>query len=213
VNKDFEIIARETVYDGFFKVSRYTLRHALFAGGQSETLVRERFERGHAVGVLLFDPWQDQVVLVEQFRVGALDSGFEPWLLETVAGIIEPGEQAQAVAHRETYEEAACTIGELIPITRYLVSPGGTSQTVDLYCGIIDSRDLIVDGHGQVDEGEDIRLQILPTDAAIGLLDNGGVVAAMPIIALQWLALNRADLQTRWQDAPRAPYNGPASAL
>jgi ADP-ribose pyrophosphatase len=84
---------------------------------------------------------------------------------------------------------------------------------VDLYCGIIDSRDLIVDGHGQVDEGEDIRLQILPTDAAIGLLDHGGVVAAMPIIALQWLALNRADLQTRWQDAPRAPYNGPASAL
>ncbi len=212
MNKDIEIIERKRVYDGFFQVSQLTLRHALFAGGQSETLVRERFERGHAVGVLLFDPWEDQVVLVEQFRIGALDSGFDPWLLETVAGIIEPGEQPEAVARRESKEEADCHLGALIPITRYLVSPGGTSQTVDLYCAMIDSRDLRIEGHGQVDEGEDIRLQILPTDAALSLLDNGGIVAAMPIIALQWLALNRADLRARWQDAPRAPYNGPGSA-
>jgi len=204
----YEVIDRETVYEGFFQVSRFTLRHALFAGGMSETLVRERFERGNAVGVLLYDPWEDQVVLVEQFRVGAIDTDFGPWLLETVAGIVEPGESPEQVARREAMEEAACALDELEPICRYLVSPGGTSQTVQLFCAPVDSRDLRLEGHGHPDEGEDIRLQVLPAEAAIGLVETGGVDAAMPIIALQWLALNRDRLQSRWQAAPRAPYNG-----
>ena len=210
MHRDFEIIARETVYDGFFRVSRYTLRHALFAGGQSETIVRERFERGHAVGVLPYDPWRDQVVLVEQFRIGALESGLGPWLLETVAGIVEPGETPEDVARRESLEEADCRLGELVPISRYLVSPGGTSQTVHLFCAPVDSRDLRLEGHGNPHEGEDIRLHVLPAEAAIAMLTDGGIQAAMPIIALQWLALNRDALRDRWRDGPQAPYNGPA---
>lgn len=192
MGRDYEIIARETVYDGFFRVSRFTLRHALFAGGQSEALVRERFERGHAVGVLPYDPWRDRVVLVEQFRIGALDSGLGPWLLETVAGIVEPGETPEDVARRESLEEADCRLGELVPITHYLVSPGGTSQTVHLFCAPVDSRDLRLEGHGNPEEGEDIRLHVLPADEAIAMVGEGGIQAAMPIIALQWLALNRA---------------------
>ena len=207
---DYDIIDREVVYNGFFRMTRFTVRHALFAGGMSGPLVRERFERGDAVGVLPYDPWEDRVVLVEQFRVGALDTGMGPWLLETVAGIVEAGESMETVARRETREEADCELGELVPISRYLVSPGGTSQTVHLFCAPVDSRDLRLDGHGHADEGEDIRLHVLPADEAIGLLDTGGVEAAMPIIALQWFALNRAWLKDRWRAAPRAPYNGPA---
>ncbi len=212
MSRDYEIVARETVYDGFFRVSRFTLRHALFAGGQSETLVRERFERGHAVGVLPYDPWTDRVVLVEQFRIGALESGLGPWLLETVAGIVEPGETPEDVARRESVEEADCQLGELVPITHYLVSPGGTSQTVHLFCAPVDSRDLRLEGHGNPAEGEDIRLHVLPAEEAIAMIGEGGIQAAMPIIALQWLALNRESLRDRWRDGPRAPYNGPASA-
>ncbi|MEX0386282.1 NUDIX domain-containing protein [Spiribacter onubensis] len=212
MGRDYEIIARETVYDGFFRVSRFTLRHALFAGGQSEALVRERFERGHAVGVLPYDPWRDRVVLVEQFRIGALDSGLGPWLLETVAGIVEPGETPEDVARRESLEEADCRLGELMPITHYLVSPGGTSQTVHLFCAPVDSRDLRLEGHGNPAEGEDIRLHVLPAEEAIAMIGEGGIQAAMPIIALQWLALNRESLRDRWRDGPPAPYNGPASA-
>lgn len=210
MNRDYEIIDQKAAYDGYFRITELTLRHALFAGGQTPTIVRECFERGHAVGVLPYDPWEDQVVLVEQFRVGSLRAGFSPWVIETVAGIIEPGETPEAVAHRESQEEAGCRLGELVPISHYLVSPGGTSETVHLYCAAIDSRDLRVDGHGLADDAEDIRLHVLPADEAIALIETGGVEAAMPIIALQWLALNRERLQARWQDGPRAPYNGPA---
>jgi len=206
---DYQVINRETVYDGFFRMSRFTVRHGLFAGGMSEPMVRERFERGDAVGVLPYDPWEDRVVLVEQFRVGALDTGMGPWVLETVAGIVEPGESMEAVAYRESREEADCGLGELIPIAHYLVSPGGTSQTVHLYCSPVDSRPLRRDGHGHREEGEDIRLHILDADEAIGMLKAGALEAAMPIIALQWFALNRDWLKDRWQDEPRDPYIPP----
>ncbi len=206
---DYDIIERTLAYAGYFRITRFRLRHALFAGGQTPELVRERFERGHAVGVLPYDPWQDQVVLIEQFRIGAVDSGFGPWLLETVAGIIEPGESPNEVAHRETHEETGGVIGELEPIAHYLASPGGSSHSVQLYCAPIDSRALQRDGHGLEHEGEDIRVHVLPTDQALDLLRSGGVHAAMPIIALQWLALNRVHLQARWQDARQDLYSGP----
>jgi ADP-ribose pyrophosphatase len=209
MSHDYEIIDRAVVHDGFFRVSRFTLRHALFAGGHGPVLARERLERGNAVGVLPYDPWRDRVVLVEQFRVGALDTGFGPWVLETVAGIIEPGETPDAVARRETREEADCALGELYPIAHYLVSPGGTSQTVKLYCAPVDSRDLRRDGHGQVDEGEDIRVHVVPADEAIAMLDSGAVAAAMPIIALQWLARHREALRDRWRASPQVPYSAP----
>lgn len=209
MNRTVEVLSRETVYDGFFRMTRFKLKHALFQGGLTDTLVRERFERGHAVGVLLYDPWEDAVVLVEQFRIGALELTGGAWLLETVAGIIEPGESPEDVAIRETREEADIEIGELESIAHYLISPGGSSQTVQLYCAPLDSRNLRLEGHGNPEEGEDIRLHVIPADQAIAMLNNRGFQAAMPIIALQWLALNRDRLQSRWQDLPRGPYSPP----
>ena len=210
MNRAVEVLSRETVYDGFFRMTRFKLKHALFQGGVTDPLVRERFERGHAVGVLLYDPWEDAVVLVEQFRIGALELSRGAWLLETVAGIIEPGESPEAVAIRETREEADIEIGNLERIAHYLISPGGSSQTVQLYCAPIDSRGLRLEGHGNPEEGEDIRLHVIPADQAIAMLNSLGFQAAMPIIAIQWLALNRDSLQSRWRDLPRGPYNAPA---
>ena len=103
---DVEIIERATVYQGYFRVDRYRLRHSLFAGGMSAPIEREIFERGHAVAVLPYDSIRDEVVLIEQFRAGAYAAGRPAWLLEIVAGIIEPGETRETVARRETQEEA-----------------------------------------------------------------------------------------------------------
>ncbi len=50
-----------------------TLKHRLFEGGWSREVERELFVRPAAVAVLPYDPERGRVVLVEQFRVGALD--------------------------------------------------------------------------------------------------------------------------------------------
>jgi ADP-ribose pyrophosphatase len=194
---DVEIIEHETVFQGYFRIDRYKLRHNLFQGGWGAPIQRELFERGHAVGVVLYDPDSDRVVLTEQFRVGALAAGRGPWVTEIVAGIIEHGEAPPEVARRETQEEAGCDVLDLVPICDYLVSPGGTSETVKLFCARVDASR--AEGiHGLPEEGEDIRVWSVPLSAALEDLNAGRVTNSMTIIALQWLALNHAALRRRW---------------
>lgn len=195
---EYEIIEKSIAYDGFFKMELYRLRHRLYAGGWSPVIRRECLERGHAVAVLPYDPIRDQVVMVEQFRVGALDFPGGPWLLEIVAGMIGPDESKEEVARRETLEEAGCELLDLIHINDFLVSPGGTSESIGLYCGRVNASG--VGGvHGLDEEHEDIRVQVYGRSEVMDLLQNGRICAASPIIALQWLELNHARLRMRWK--------------
>lgn len=203
MNHRFEVLDKSIGYSGFFRLEKYRLRHELFAGGWSSAMVRECLERGHAVAVLLYDPDCDRIVLLEQFRVGALDFPGGPWLLEIVAGIIDhPGETPEDVARRETVEEAGCTLLDLVPICQYLVSPGGTSESISLFCGRVDSSTVVPTVRGVASENEDIQVHIVSRAAALTLLQEGRINSAAPIIALQWLELNRLRLLERWQVVP-----------
>ena len=196
-DRDFEIIARDVLFQGFFRIERYRLRHRLFSGAWSDEIVRELFERGHAAAVLPYDPVRDEVVLIEQFRIGALHAPGGPWLLEIVAGMMESEETAAEVVRREAQEEAGCRIEALAPIYEYLVSPGGTSERISLFCGKVDARG--VSGiHGCSAEGEDIRATAVSLDEALAMLAAGRINSASPIIALQWLSLNRDRLRRDW---------------
>jgi ADP-ribose pyrophosphatase len=192
-----KLIDRSIRYQGYFQIVRYRFRHRLFAGGWSGETQREVFERGHAAGLLPYDPVADAVVLIEQFRIGALVAGMPAWQTEIVAGIIEEGESAEDVARREGFEEAGVRVAEMIPICRYLVSPGGASESVALFCGRVDSRGL--GGlHGLPEESEDIRVEVVPFAEALRWLEEGRVGNAVGLIALQWLALNRERVRQAW---------------
>jgi ADP-ribose pyrophosphatase len=198
---DFELIEKATAYQGYFRIDRYRFRHRLFAGGWSGEIKREVFERGHAVGVLAYDPDRDAVILIEQFRIGAVAAGVPAWQNEVIAGIIDEGETPEAVAHREAKEEAGCTIRDLVHICHYLVSPGGSSETVQLYCGRVDCSG-IGGIHGLPEEHEDIRVEVVPFAEARDRLLAGRFGNAPTIIALQWLILNRDTLRARWLAQP-----------
>lgn len=195
---DVELLEKKTCYQGFFRIDQYRLRHRLHNGGQSPELVREVFDRGQVVAVLLLDPDRDAVVLIEQFRAGAYAADWEPWLVECVAGIVDPGETCEQVAKRETLEESGCRVIELVPMLHYLSTPGASTETVTTYCGRVDSQG-IGGVHGLAAEGEDIKVSVVPVDRAFEMLSTGKIVNAMTIIALQWLALNYDRLKTRWR--------------
>ncbi len=195
---------RETVFRGYLRLDRYRLRHDLYAGGQSNAITREVIERGHVAAVLPIDPRRDSVVLIEQFRPGAMAGGWQPWLTECVAGVIEDGERAEDVARREAEEEAGCAIDRLLRVHRFLSTPGVSSETVDLFCGRTDSNG--IEGiYGIADEGEDVRASVVPVDHAIALLDDGAVVNAITIIALQWLARHYHRLKREWVQEDNGP--------
>jgi len=193
-----EIVEKTTPFKGYFQIDLYRLRHRKFDGGWTDEMTREIFERGHAAAVLLYDPARDTVVLIEQFRPGAYAAGMEPWLIEIVAGIIEPGESPEEVVRREAVEEAGCTVGELYPIGRYLATPGGSSETLTVFCGRTDSRK--AGGiHGLDHEHEDIRVLPLSRTEALERLARGEITNLTAVAALQWLALNHTELMRIWK--------------
>lgn len=186
----FEVVDRRTCFQGYFRLDCVRVRFQLYRGGWSRVVDREVFERGHAACVLLYDQSLDRVVLVEQFRAAAIGAPRGPWLIETVAGIIEVGETPAEVIRREAMEEAGCEIGELERIGEILVSPGGTSERLVLYWGRVDATK--VGGiHGVADEDEDIRVITMTSDEAFAAVAEGRICTTNAVIPLQWLALNR----------------------
>jgi len=195
-----DIIEKTCVFQGYFRVDAYRLRHALPDGGWSGEMRREVFERGHAAAVLLYDPDLGQFVMGEQFRVGAYAGGMNPWQTEIVAGIIEEGETPEDVGRREAEEEAGRVLTDLWPIQRYLASPGGTSENIYLYLGRISAK-----GAGGVfgmpEENEHIRVSVFDEAALRQMMDDGKLENAATLIAVQWFFLNRARVLAKWKPA------------
>ena len=131
--------------------------------------------------------------MVEQFRVGAMGLPEGPWQLEVVAGIVEAGETSEDVATRELIEEAGIDRAKLLPICEYLVSPGGTNERLELFCGLADLRDK-GGNFGLASENEDILLHVMSEREAFDALAAGQCNNAASIICLQWLQLNRDHL-------------------
>ncbi len=197
-DKKYNVLKRETLFQGYFRVDRYHLRHERFDGAWSPTFTREMFERSLKVaGVLLFDPHDDKVVLVEQFRPGPLPHGEDPWMTEIVLGMVDANETPEQAARRESMEEAGCEVTELQPIAHYYSSPGGTSEHIALFVG----RTVAPPSggiHGMAHEHEDIRSHVMDATRAIGLLYANRIRDAQTLVALQWFAMHHTELRSRW---------------
>ncbi len=182
-----------------FKIVRAELQFRCFDGKMSEPVSRINFERGESVGVLLYDPKADAVVLVRQFRYPVYasldpeerkgDGAWKAWVLEVVAGIIDGEHTAVQTANHELLEEAGYEVdGEWNYIAAFYPSPGGTSERIHLYWAEIDRRRKSGEGGGLIEEGENVQVVELPLSRAMEMLRNGEIRDAKTIIALQHLA-------------------------
>lgn len=190
---DVKMIAQNDLYKGFFQLKEYRFKHKLFAGGWSAEVKREVFERGHAVVVLPYDPSTDQLVLIEQIRIPTFGLSATPWQFECVAGMIDENELAEDVARRELLEETGLSCECLQKLNRIFSSPGGTTETYELYWAKIDASQ--AKGlHGLADEHEDIKVHVISRQDAYQLVDEGIIDNAATIIALQWLQLHWQEL-------------------
>ncbi len=180
--------------------------------GPSLKQQRDVLRAGHTVGVLPYDPVRDVVVLIRQFRLPAWlmlgpDKGE---LVEIVAGGIEAGEASAYAARRECEEETGLTPTHLVAMTRFLPTPGIVDEYASFFLGVVDATHLPQRG-GLAGEAELTRPFALPVDEAIAMLGQEACSNGYLIIALQWLALNRARLPELIAAAPAvcASGNGP----
>lgn len=195
--QDVRMLGDQTVWSGHYHMRKLTLQHRRFAGGWSDPIVREVFERGDAVAVLPYDPATDSLVMIEQFRPGAIRGDDSPWMLELIAGVVEEGERDEEVVHREAMEEAACELSELIPIATVFPSAGACTEQVRLFCGRV-SKAAIGGLHGLQEEGEDILVHSVARLDALQLLADNRIPNGHTLIALQWLHIHGSALRERW---------------
>lgn len=199
-SKDIEIEAVTPLYDGFFKMVRYDFRHRLFAGGWSDTVKREIFERGHAVAVLPYDPELEEFVLIEQVRIGAMATCESPWLIEVIAGVIDEGETQMSVCIREAQEEAGIQLEKVTKALSYLASPGGTTERIHIFMAQADATK--ASGiHGLDYEAEDIKVHRVKEKDALEWLETGRIDNAATIIALQWFFMHKEKLLNQWSES------------
>ncbi len=179
----YKLLEKKPLYRGFFKLDAYSVDHECYAGG-NQTIVREHLERGDAAAVLLYDQISDEVLLIEQFRIGPAVHDDEAWLIEIVAGMIDPGEEPEETVRREAVEEAGFEPFELHHLGSYYSTPGGSSERIDLYLGLVDRNKPAGDGGGMKHEHEDIHPFWISREKAMAWLMNGKINSGAPMLAL-----------------------------
>lgn len=197
-DKKYDILDRETLFQGYFSVDRYRVQHEKFDGSQSKPFTREIFNYGRTVaGVLLFDPLHDKVVMVEQFRMAPMTHAENPWMTEIVMGFIDGGETPEQAARREALEEAGCEVVDMLPIASYYTSPGCTTDMATIFVARTTAPAEERIG-GLSSEDEDIRVHVIDATTAIGMLFGNKIRDSHTLIAMQWFAMHRTELRSRW---------------
>lgn len=193
-----KIISRQTEFEGWHRLETVTVQHpSLKHGGMAEPMKREMYYCGTCVVVLLYQPETDQILLNEQFRIGAFMAGDpNPWLYECCAGMVDEGEKPEDTVRREALEETGAEILDLEFVGKAYTSPGGSDEIYMLYCGRIGPTET---GHyGLAEEGEEIKTHMIPAMEAIRLLDTGKITNSGAVMCLHWFARNHDRLREKW---------------
>ena len=201
-SRDVEILSERRVWSGRFQLDVVTFRHRRFDGAMSGERNWELFRRGRAAAVLPYDPWSDQVVLIEQFRLPALAGGVDPVMVEIPAGLCDEGEEPADTARREAEEEMGVAIDRLEPIGDFILTPGGSDERCTMFAGRLHAPEPGDDGFagrfGLAAEHEDIRVRLWPAEHAVAEAIAGRFPNSVTTIALLWLAARHQHLRRQW---------------
>jgi nudix-type nucleoside diphosphatase (YffH/AdpP family) len=173
----------------------YVLRKATFdylhRDGTWTREVREAYDRGNGVVILLHDPDADTVLLTRQFRLPAFINGHpDGMLIEAAAGLLD-GDDAETAIRREAEEESGVRVGDIERLYELFMSPGSVTERVTFFAGTYSADRRVSHGGGLSHEGEDIEVIELTLDDAMAMVARGEIVDGKTVLLLQWAALRR----------------------
>ena len=195
LSQDVVVHAHKREYMNFFAMEEMDLQFRRFDGTLSPVINRGASMVGQAAVVLPYDPVQDAVLLIEQFRSAPFFMGAKnPWIWEPPAGLIDPGETPEQAARREAKEEAGLNVGHVDYVGGLYSSSGALGEIVHCFVGLADVSE-IEGGGGVPGEGEDIRSKVMSFHDFMEAVD-GNTFVDMPLVTTAlWLARHRDRLR------------------
>ncbi|TYC51992.1 NUDIX domain-containing protein [Rhodobacterales bacterium] len=189
-----KVLDRTVLSDGWGTLTRYKVGFRRRDGTWQE-MVREAYDRGHGAACLLHNPETDCVLLTRQFRLPVWLSGFDPFMIEAPAGLLE-GESPEERMRGELIEETGFEVSSLEHLYDVHMSPGSVTEYLAFFAGTYHVNDQVGDGGGLQEEGEDIEVMHVPLSDALKMVRSGEIRDAKTIILLQELALRKLGPQT-----------------
>jgi len=185
--KKVSIESKKYILEDVFKVEEAYLRYEKFDGKMSGTVRRISLERGDSVAVIILNKITNKIILISQFRYPSYKSD-HGWLIEAIAGIVDPDETPEEAARREVQEETGLSITSLEHITTFFPSPGGSSERIFLYFSEVSKEKGDYDETGGLPcESEDIKSHEISLEDALLKIKSGEIMDAKTIIGIQWL--------------------------
>ena len=170
----------------------YVLRRAEFddrhRSGTVTHEVREAYDRGNGVTILLYDPTAWTVLLTRQFRLPIYLNGHPDRMLVEAAG--RPprragrGPRGGDPARGRGGERVR--VGAVQRLFRLYMSPGSVTEHVTFFAATYSHEQRVSAGGGVRAEGEDIETVELELDDALGMVQRGEIDDAKTVLLLQW---------------------------
>ncbi|WP_395447771.1 NUDIX domain-containing protein [Aminobacter sp. UC22_36] len=157
--------------------------------GQWQSQSRETYDRGNGATILLYDPTRRTVVLVRQFRYPAFVSGYDDFLIETPAGLLDNASPEERI-RAETEEETGFRVRDVRRVFEAFMSPGAVTERIYFFVGRYEPGDRVSSGGGHVGEGEDIEVIEVDIEEALAMVADGRICDAKTIMLLQYAALH-----------------------
>lgn len=193
--KKVEIEQKRYILNDFFKIEEANLRFELFSGKMSQVVRRLSLERGDSAAVLVFNQTTQKLILISQFRYPTYQNN-DGWLIETIAGMVDPGETSEEAARREVQEETGLEINAFEHIATFYPSPGGSSERIFLfYSEVSGEQAKYKETGGLIGHGEDIKAVEITLADALGKIKAGEIVDAKTIIGIYWLENRQINLR------------------
>lgn len=153
--------------------------------------VREAYDRGDGVTILLYDPAKRTIILTEQFRLPTyLKGNPEGLMIESCAGKLDEKDPKECII-REVLEETGYEIQNPQKIFELFMSPGSVTEIIHFYLSPVGPEMKKNAGGGLATEQENIEVLEIEFQAAMDMVRSGEIKDAKTVILLQYAYIHQ----------------------
>lgn len=184
-----------TLYKGWSTLKQFTIGYITQDQNQ-EIQVREIYDSGDGVAILLINKKTEKILLIRQFRLPVLLNGHpDGFIIECCAGLLDNAKPEER-ALQEIEEETGYRLDTIHKIYEGFATPGAHMEKIHYYYGYYDEMLKTGLGGGLKIEQEDIEIIQVPFSEINSLIKTGKIIDNKTIILLQWALLNKNQILT-----------------